>query len=176
MSKIGVGVGDEFPVDDGAPKGDAPAAPNATPPEEADRAEFEAWKRRRDAWRAQKAAMRAVHDEWKQRRREWKEQWKAQRRVWRDEGRCRPFEYGPSDDGHGPHAYRHGPWRFVAAVAIGGLIVVAFSHVAMFLAGMVALAALIYAYHSHHRHEYDPFDLGPYDAPRSAPPPASPAA
>ena len=39
MSKIGVGVGDDFPVDDGAPK-------NTSEPPRDDRAEFEEWKRR----------------------------------------------------------------------------------------------------------------------------------
>ena len=51
MSKIGVGVGDDFPVDDGAPK-------NTSEPPRDDRAEFEEWKRRRDAYRAQREAWR----------------------------------------------------------------------------------------------------------------------
>src|SRR5215472_17600628 len=75
MSKYGVGVGDDFPVDDGR-------GPGQQGPED-DRAEFEEWKRRRDAWRAQREAHRAQREEWRRRRDEWRAQWKEQRRAWR---------------------------------------------------------------------------------------------
>jgi hypothetical protein len=46
MSKFGVGVGDDFPIDDN--NGREQAQPQD------DRAEYEEWKRRRDAHRAQR--------------------------------------------------------------------------------------------------------------------------
>src|SRR5258707_15357159 len=110
MSKIGVGVGDEFPLDDGAAKSAAAETPR-TP--EDDRAEFEEWKRRRDAWRAQREAWRAQHAEWHRRRREWKDQWRAQRRQWRDD-----FRDGPRDGRYPPpFFFGYGLWRIVGIVA-----------------------------------------------------------
>src|SRR5690348_5741611 len=90
MSKIGVGVGDEFPVDDGnnpKPNTNNTSASPGTP--EDDRTEFEEWKRRRDAWRAQKEQWRAQRDEWQRRRHEWKQQWRENKRAFRDEMRTR---------------------------------------------------------------------------------------
>ncbi|MEI9988787.1 MAG: hypothetical protein WDM86_02005 [Rhizomicrobium sp.] len=164
MSKIGVGVGDEFPLDDGAAKSAAGETPR-TP--EDDRAEFEEWKRRRDAWRAQREAWRAQREEWRRRRHEWKEQWRAQRRQWRDEYRDGP-EAGPY--GH-PFFFGRGPWRVVGTVAAVALIVFALSHIGYIIVGLAALALLFAAYH-HFGH--DPLDIGPrdYARPVTTPPPA----
>jgi len=162
MSKIGVGVGDEFPLDDGANRSAADQTPR-TP--EDDRAEFEAWKRRRDAHRAQREAWRARKEEWRSRRREWKDQWRGQRRQWRDE-----FRYGP-EGGRYPHPFffGHGPWRILGLAVAIALIVFALSHIGYIIVGLAALALLFAAYH-HHGH--DAFDFGPRDYGRPMAPPA----
>ncbi|HJW40147.1 MAG TPA: hypothetical protein VJ476_02845 [Rhizomicrobium sp.] len=168
MSKIGVGVGDEFPVDDSAPK-PPPTNPDPAAQEQADRAEFEEWKRRRDAYRAQREAWRASGEEWRRRRHDWKDQWRAQRRAWRDE--LQDGRYGGRRGGtwSGDYPFRYGPWRIVAIVAVLALIVFVFSHIGLFIVGAAALAVLFAAYH-HHGH--DPFDFGPSDIGRNAPPPS----
>ena len=173
MSKIGVGVGDDFPVDDGAPKNTGgPEAPRD------DRAEFEDWKRRRDAYRAQKDAWRAQKEEWRNRRDEWKAQWKAQGRAWRDEARAELHDGG----------YRQGRYRrrgnsafygycfvmrLLVAVALLAIVFFAISHIGYILAGLATIAVLFVAWH-HYGH--DPFDFEPrerdYSRPVNAPPPA----
>ncbi len=176
MSKIGVGVGDDFPVDDGAPK---PQTGPETPRD--DRAEFEDWKRRRDAYRAQKQAWRAQRDEWRARRDEWKAQWKAQSRAWRDDVRdefdgrafAGAYPYGRRFRRRGYGGF-YGPGlllRILFAVAVIALVVFVFSHIGYILVGLVAVAVLFAAWH-HFGH--DPFDLGPHDysRPVNAPPPA----
>jgi hypothetical protein len=171
MSKIGVGVGDDFPVDDGAPRNTGgPEAPRD------DRAEFEEWKRRRDAYRAQKDAWRAQRDEWKARRDEWKARFREEGRAWRDANYA---------DYAGPHPYAYGRhrrrgyfgygmiMRILMAVALIALVVFVFSHIGYIIAGLVAVGILFAAWH-HFGH--DPFDIGPrerdYSRPVNAPPPA----
>ncbi|HEY0300290.1 MAG TPA: hypothetical protein VGC36_03105 [Rhizomicrobium sp.] len=169
MSKIGVGVGDDFPVDDGIPKspGDAPRD---------DRAEFEDWKRRRDAYRAQKEAWRAQKEEWHRRRHEWKAQWRAQRRAWRDDFRDMGRDFADEARFDGRYRRRGFPFGLMRLLTIAAVIALAFfalTHIGYILAGVLALAVLFAAWH-HYGH--DPFDLGPYDRdysrPVNAPPPA----
>jgi hypothetical protein len=165
MSKYGVGVGDDFPVDDGRGRGQQG-------PED-DRAEFEEWKRRRDAWRAQREAYRAQGEEWRRRRDEWRAQWKEQRRAWRDQYRDTYRGFG--DDSrrwHPPFYMGYGLWRALWIIALIGLVIFAFQHLGVIIVGMLALAALFYAYH-HFGH--DPFDLGPPDYSRPMTPPAPPS-
>jgi len=164
MSKIGVGVGDEFPVDDGAPR-----APNPDPAaqEQADRAEFEEWKRRRDAYRAQREAWRASREEWRRRRRDWKDQWRARRRAWRDEFRDGDHAGHPGAGWHGAYPFHYGLWRIVGIVAVVALVVFALAHIGLFIVGLAALAVLFVAFH-HYGH--DPLDFGPYDTGHRPPP------
>ena len=173
MSKIGVGVGDDFPVDDGAPKNDSgPQAPRD------DRAEFEEWKHRRDAYRAQKDAWRAQREEWRARRDDWKAHIKAQSRAWRDDFR-EDIRAGAGEFA-GPYGrYRRRGYfpfygllmRILFAVAAIALIVFVFAHIGYILVGLLAVAVLFAAWH-HYGH--DPFDIGPrdYSRPVNAPPPA----
>jgi hypothetical protein len=179
MSKIGVGVGDDFPVDDGAPKN-----PGGNEPPRDDRAEFEDWKRRRDAYRAQKDAWRAQREEWRSRRDEWKAQWKAQGRAWRDDVR-EEFRDGGGDR-YGRYRHRgYFPFygygfviRLLVAVTLLAIVFFAISHIGYILAGLATVAVLFVAWH-HYGH--DPFDIGPrdfntrerdYSRPVNAPPPA----
>ena len=192
MSKFGVGVGDDFPVDDGS--GNEPGRDQARPEDE--RAEYEEWKRRRDAHRAQR-------DEWRRQREEWRERKRAFKERVRQAAR---ESFGPRD---GDYEYeRHYGWRsgrshrsgfpFLVWPAIGLLIPIliiallvsviaaVFKSPFLFL-GLVVLAFLFFGYHHHHRHDdfrgpdYD-FDLKPAGGPRPpqptvvvTPPPSAPS-
>jgi len=177
MSKIGVGVGDEFPVDDGNnPKNTNTSANRG----DDDRAEFEEWKRRRDAWRAQKEQWRAQREEWHRRRHEWKEQWRDQKRAFRDDMRAR---FGDDYYNDGGRRYGRGRFHFagfyglpriLGIILVVAIVIFAISHIGYILAGLAAIALLWAAYH-HFGH--DPLDLGPfgprdYGRPINNPPPA----
>src|ERR1700761_3413483 len=73
MSKFGVGVGDDFPVDDGSGQN---AGANQGEPRD-DRAEYEEWKRRKEAHRAQREQWHAQREEWRNRKRAFKERVRA---------------------------------------------------------------------------------------------------
>jgi hypothetical protein len=151
MSKLGVGIGDEFPIDDGKPAGDsAQRGPEYDSDYEARRAE---WHGQRDAWRDQ--------------RRQWRDQWREKKRAFREEMRAHTgddFDH----DGHWHGPYGYGRHRYVfKLLALAGAIVIAitiFSHIYI-LFGLLVLAGLFYAYH--HR-GYDHFDWSPsaHPAPR----------
>jgi len=64
MSKIGVGVGEDFPVDDGPERGETRGRPAADAAGERD-------------WDAEYAARHEAHRRWHEQRREWKRQWKG---------------------------------------------------------------------------------------------------
>jgi hypothetical protein len=189
MSKFGVGVGDDFPVDDG--RGNDQAQPQD------DRAEFEEWKRRRDAHRAQREEWRRQREEWRERKRAFKER---VRQAARESFGPRAGDY---EDRH-YYGWRSGRGRggfpFLVWPAIGLLIPVLI--VAIFISiiaavfkspflflGLVALAFLFFGYRHHHHHDdfrgpyrdYD-FDLKPANGPRPpqptvvvTPPPSAPS-
>ncbi len=158
MGKYGVGIGDDFPLDDGR----GPSATGGGAPRD-DRAEFEDWKRRRDEWRAQREAWKAQAENWRRQR----DEWRARRRAWRDQRHGGYY-------GHGwhPHFFGFGLMRLLAFFAVIALIVFAFSHLYV-VVGILAVLALFAA--SRH-HGLDPFDFGPHDYSRSGPPPAPPSA
>ena len=180
MSKFGVGVGDEFPIDDNNNGGRDQAQPQD------DRAEFEEWKRRRDAHRAQREEWRRQRDEWRERKRAFKER---VRQAARESFGARADDY--------EHRHYYG-WRsgrgrggfpFLVWPAIGLLIPVliiaifisviaaVFKSPFLFL-GLVLLAFLFFGYRHHHHHDdfrgpyrdYD-FDLKPANGPQPPQPP-----
>ncbi len=170
MGKFGVGIGDEFPIDDGKPSQDGPHGPEDfyanNPDYEARRAE---WRRQREAFREQ--------------RRQWREQWRAEWRerklAFREEMRAR-YENGGTTDCYGYGGTHHRYWRshrLFHLLAVVGLIVIAItvlSHIYV-LFGLVVLAGLYFAYRGGFDH-FEPFDFTPA-APRGAPPaPPSPPA
>ena len=188
MSKFGIGVGDDFPVDDG--RGNEPGRDQAQPQD--DRAEYEEWKRRRDAYRAQREEWRRQREEWRERRRAFKERVRQAARESFGEG------YDERRDGWRSGGRRHrGGFPFLVWPAVGLLIPVLI--VATFIAiiaavfkspflflGLVALAFLMFGYRHHHHHDdfrgpdYD-FDLKP-NGPRPpqptvvvTPPPSAPS-
>jgi hypothetical protein len=159
MSKIGVGVGDDFPVDDGGNRADPPRD---------DRAEFEAWKRRRDAHRAQREA-------WRRRRAEWKAQWREQRRALHDawhENNGDAFSRGRYRRGY-PYFGGHQVMKLIMIAGVIALVVFALMHIGYIIVGLLALAVLFAAYH---RFGHDPLDFDfadrRYSRPMTTPPPA----
>ena len=154
MGKLGVGVGDEFPLEDGKPKASGSSGPETPPDPEFDK-QREEYRKARDAYREQRRKMRDA--------------WRARRQAYREEVRAR---YGDAyaDDHHhwgfGSH-FGYGPNRFLHILLILGLIMLGiaiFSHIYI-LFGLVVLAGLYYAY----RGGFDHFDFR--EPPHSATPP-----
>ncbi|HEY8950411.1 MAG TPA: hypothetical protein VIM56_16115 [Rhizomicrobium sp.] len=189
MSKFGVGVGDDFPVDDG--RGNEPGRDQAQPQD--DRAEFEEWKRRRDAHRAQREEWRRQREEWRERKRAFKERVRQAARETFGEG----YDDRYRDEWRSGGRRHRGGFPFLVWPAVGLLIPVLI--VATFIAiiaavfkspfvflGLVILAVVFFA-HRHHHHDhrgyydrgYD-FDLKPRPNNNGGtivtPPPAPPAA
>jgi hypothetical protein len=135
MSKIGVGIGEDFPVDDGGEnrRNDAPDA------------------NRDEAYRKWREARR----EWK---RQWKHEWKSRRREYR--ARYRDAYY----DSNGRPYWRSGffephmLWRAIAVVAALAAIVFFVTHIYFILGAFVIVALIVAAA----RQGFDPFDLPPY--------------
>jgi hypothetical protein len=185
MSKFGVGVGDDFPI------GDSNGRDDAQPRD--DREEFEEWKRRRDAHRAQREEWRRQRAEWHERKRAFKERVRQAARETFGEG----HEDHRGDWRSGGRRHRGG-FPFLVWPAVGLLIPVlivatviaiiaaVFKSPFVFL-GLVALGVLFFAHRHHHRHHgdfrghYYDFDLKPSRGPTNnggaivTPPPAAPA-
>jgi hypothetical protein len=174
MSKFGVGVGDEFPLDDG----NGPGGDQGQPRD--DRADYEEWKRRKEAYRAQREQWRAQREEWHQRKRAFKEKMRAAARE--------SFGDDWNGRGYGWRGYRrHGfPFSLLALIPILGFVLVVSLIVAIIKSPFVflalALAGFILFGHrfSHHGrrfagHERDwdgrgyDFDLKPSRAPETKP-------
>jgi hypothetical protein len=184
MSKYGVGVGDDFPIDD---------KDNGQPQDE--RAEFEEWKRRRDAYRAQRDEWRRQREEWRERKHAFKERVRQAARETFGEG------YGDryQDDWRSGGRRHRGGFPFLVWPAVGLLIPILI--VATFIAiiaavfkspfvflGLIVLGFLFFAHRHHHRYHGDfrgyDFDLKPSRGPGPnnnggaivTPPPAPPSA
>ena len=169
MSKIGVGVGEDFPVDDGHGAGAAgPQGPRS------EQEEFEDWKRRRDQWRSQREQWRAQRDEWRARKRAFKQKIREAAHE----------SFGQEWDGYRYEQYRRsrgfGPiWAVIPILGIVlfiSLIAAIFKAPFVFL-GVIAICAVVCAHHNRYRfrHHYD------YDMPRGpivtpAPPKSEPPA
>ena len=159
MTKIGVGVGDEFPIED-KPEGAAGAGegpdrgPRTERGGEADGCgygpdNYEDWREWREEWRARRA-------EWRARRREW-------RRRYHEEMRTRHGE-------HDPYSYYWGLPRILRIVIVIALIVLTFRLVAAapFVILGLALLAALYVAHRHHEESHYRHDAPP------PPPPGGP--
>jgi hypothetical protein len=151
MSKFGVGVGDDFPVDDGNGQG----ADQGPPRDE--REEFEDWKRRREAHRARHEQYRQQRAEWQERKSAFKEKIRAAARE--------SFGDGRHDDDRHYGGWQAGPRRshfpFFLWPAIGlmipiliiallvAIIAAVFKSPFVFL-GLVLLAFLFFGFRHHH--------------------------
>lgn len=142
MSKIGVGVGEDFPVDDAPGPKSGQNHTNRhhenTHREDGHGCGFDYGEYR---WR---------RHEWRQQRREWKRKWRAYMRERRDYER----EYGAGPGGHHFIGLRFG-LPFVLIPLIGIAILVAFI-TALFRFPFILLALLLggYLYATHRRHHH----------------------
>ena len=153
MSKFGVGVGDDFPIDEGKPREAAPAGAGPD------------YEKEREEWRKQR-------EEWREKRRQWHDEWRRKRRQFREEMRAR---YGGdfSDGEHWSWRWYGEPNHLFRLLGILALIVVTimiFSHIYI-LFGLIVLAGLYFAY----RGGFDHFDYPHMSAPPRPNPPAPPA-
>ena len=154
MSKVDVGVGEEFPVDDGDANRNAGAQ---GPQNEADeRAEFDAWKRRRDAERQYYEERRRHRAEWHQRKREFKERIRAAAREFGQDYDDRDWR---DHRWHGMRFWPIGVGIALVVLAIPVLILALFFSLisAAFKApfvilAIVAIAALFFVLHHRHGH------------------------
>lgn len=130
MSKFGVGVGDDFPVDDGNGRGEGG---DQGPPRD-EREEFEDWKRRREAHRARREQYRQQRAEWQERKRAFKEKIRAAARE--------SFGDARYDDDRGYRGWHSGHRRsrfpFFLWPAIGIMIPI------LFIALLVAIIAAVF--------------------------------
>lgn len=127
MSKFGVGVGDDFPVDDGG-RGNQQGGGQGRPQD--DREEYEEWKRRRDEYRARREEWRRQRDEWRARRRAFKEKVRQAARE--------SFDPRWDDDHPRYGGYRRGHYPFFIWPTLGLLIPI------LILALVVSLIAAIF--------------------------------
>ncbi|HEY5339360.1 MAG TPA: hypothetical protein VIJ85_14220 [Rhizomicrobium sp.] len=186
MSKFGVGVGDDFPVDDGS--GNAAGGDQA--PRD-DREDYEEWKRRREAHRAQREQWRAQREEWRNRKRAFKEKVRAAARESFGAGRD---DYDDVRHDGGRYGYRRHRFPFflwpmvgllIPILVIGlliSLIAAIFKSPFLFLA-LILAAFLVFGFRRHHwaghrgwhdhgrGRDYD-FDLKPSRAPSQPPQPS----
>lgn len=149
MSKIGVGVGEDFPVDDG------PGKPNNS--EQDDRADYEEWRRRR-------SERRAHRDEWRAQR----EQWRAKRRAFKEKVRQAARDtFGPEwrsyrNARRGYYHHRHFPFGILmpilGIVLFFSLLSAVFKAPFFFLA-LAGLAYFFFAHRYHHRYEGCDYDI-----------------
>ena len=167
MSKIGVGIGEDFPVDDGS-GGD-------------DRAEYEAWKRRRDEWRAKREQWRQEQEDWQARRAEWR----ARKRAFKEKVRAAAREtFGPEYNAYRDARGRYGHyWPFgYGVMKILGIVLVIALVSEIFRAPLLFLALAggvwFFFFHRHHHRyacDYD-FDAKPAtpraEQPQQTPPPS----
>ncbi len=156
MGKIGVGIGDDFPIDDSKQEGASSGpSPDYNDPE---------YQKRREEWRR-------ARETWREQRRQWREQWKQHRRAWREEMRAR---YG--DDYyahyHGPDWGPHHLFRILLTLGLIVMAITIFSHLYIVF-GLIVLVGLYLAY----RGGFEHFDYTPASGPmppRSSPPTAPP--
>jgi hypothetical protein len=145
MSKLGVGVGEEFPVDEPKPDEGRPPESNregapAGKTEDEDYARYRAWREQR----------RREHDEWHARKRAFKEEVRKRAREFREEIRQRAREHF-GDDYHFDHYRRHGVvLRVLGLAALAGLAIALLPH--LFLLIALALVVIFLAAHYHHHH------------------------
>ena len=166
MSKIGVGIGEDFPVGDPDDKRDQSAASEtgetaqAGPSEDDDRAEFERWKWHREGERA-----------WAEDVKNQRAEWDAKKRAFKDKIRSAVLEAAGDRDNWRRHSWGYSwrpPFWPVGAFGLGlvGLILavpilvivilIALISAAISapLAVLVILGMLIFVSIAHHRHSH----------------------
>ena len=123
MGKVEVGVGEDFPVDEGKPKEEGA-----------------------DGERGGRCSSHADRDAWRQHRREWKERWREHVR-----GHMHDRGYRHEDYGHHRRFGRGYGLKALAVLGALALVIFVVSHLFYILVGAAAVAVLFAAY-QHHNH------------------------
>jgi len=151
MTKIGVGVGEDFPL------GEGPAHPQTGHGREGHPC------RDHEAWR-----------EWRRQRHAWRRQWRARRRAFKEQLRQNIYEnFGPKAEAE--FRYRHdrphfASYALIAILAIAGgiaVLIALISHPLVLLA--LIGGAVLFAVGRHHH--FDEFGFEPAPAPAASPSP-----
>jgi len=159
MTKIGVGVGEDFPVDEGAQR-PQPGPHSGPEPEGHPCYDHDAWRQ----WRRQRY-------EW---RRQWRAEWRSRRRAFKEQLRQSIYEnFGPEAEAEFRHRH-HWPhvslYALVPVLAIAGGIAVL---IALIDHPLVLLAliggAILFAVWKHRRFEDFAFEPAPGSAPSPEP-------
>ena len=161
MSKFGVGVGDDFPLDDG--RGNASAAGQGQASPEDDRTEFEDWKRRRDAYRAHREERQRQREEWRARKYAFKQKMRAAMRESFGDERYRDEDDGWRGRGYYSYRMRGGRFPFFLIPLFGILVPIIIVAVlisivaAIFKSPFIFLALVLIAifYFAHRHHEWE---------------------
>lgn len=172
MTKIGVGVGEDFPIDD-RPEGQGGQGSEGAGPHEYDASRdyrysgcgYGGWDR--EAWRAHRAEWRRHRHEWKAEHREWRHRFKAEMRERMKNGELFRFPFFPFVFPLIPMLMGFA----VLALLITGLVTIVAS--APFVVLGLALLFILYAAHRrrYHRDGYRYYDATPTDTPPNNTPP-----
>ena len=141
MSKIAVGIGEDFPADDNAAES-GPDAGRCT---------------REDVERVRREAYCKWRERRRQRHQQWREEWRARRRAFREHMHQIRREIRDDDRGRDFHWTRGVVWVALilfATMVLFGVVSFIISHMFV-LAGAIALLFLVFAYHR----GFHPFDL-----------------
>jgi len=174
MGKIGVGIGEDFPVGDPDDKRDQSASSEAGetaqagPSEDDDRAEFERWKWHRDGERA-----------WAEDVKNQRAEWDAKKRAFKDKIRAAVLDAAGDKDNWRRHSWGY-TWRpqycpvgafglgIVAAILAVPILVIVIlialitAAISAPLAVLAILGILIFVSIAHHRHHHHAHYAGRY--------------
>jgi len=164
MTKIGVGIGEEFPADDTkpakAPAGDRRTGRCGSSEDRAVRREaYRKWREQRRAWRRQ--WRKALHEQRNERRSDWRA-WSRTFQHELHDNIVRNIHRGLSESARDdrfvvqPQWNQPLLWAILALIAIIALVSFVFANL-FTIVGVVAILALIAAYYRGH----DPFALEP---------------
>jgi len=139
MGKLGVGVGEDFPMDDGKPRDTESEAE---------------WQKAREEWRKAHDEWHKQREEWREKRRELRDKWKKFRDQFRAEMRER---YSARYEGWDHHWGWDDGRIVVGLIAILGLValtILIFSHFTLFL-GLLVLGGLWFAWRGGFDHHFE---------------------
>jgi len=156
MGKLGVGIGEDFPVDDAKSAAEGASGTAGDQHGQDDEARREERRRRHEAWHEKK--------------RQWREEWRGRRNAFREEMRAK---YGDDYADCGEHRFWHGHvfgprslFRIALFIGLIALTIFVFHHLFFILFTFLVLAGLFAAY----RGGFDHFDLMSAHGPHPQPP------
>lgn len=139
MSKIGVAIGEDFPVDDGPDRPHEPHDEHCGPYWDA----REEWRRQRHEWRRQWKA------EWRARKHEWRQH----KRAFKSQLRDSAYEHGDYRRYYRGHGFHLGYLIPILAIAGGIAIIVALINNPLVLLALVVGGVAFVAWRRHEHYE-----------------------